>query len=368
MSAIRRFAAWIAIAAVLLCAAGFATVAQSEEPTVTGSTPTLVIPPWEVLYLSMTPPSWKLIVDGTDAYRAAIEINPEPIRTLRYLVELMASTGYIDDPNGVGLHTFFSMQTGALAPEIVRSLRHAGFTHRADVFQQAIELFGPAYPVDNKRRGRSFAYHFLDPTEPTTLDVQAPPTPVDLKLRELGPIFGTNADLKRDITAYVASHPTLITELNQRRDALDPSTRFDFLARQLLVRLDGFAEPDAIERHLATLLQPHRTAVLLALFMGEINNGGMHQFFSNSSGAYAPHVVVELRSLGLDKEADAVAKGLAMFPKPYLVSTTPRRVAHFQRDWNEWDDRLSDLTDDVDIAAIAARVIDFADREQILPR
>ncbi len=71
------------------------------------------------------------------------------------------------------------------------------------------------------------------------------------------------------------------------------------------------------DRDLASRLSSN--LYLLDLFNGEMLNGGVHQFFANTSGDLAQEVVVALREANLPKHADAVQKGVEMFASPYPV-------------------------------------------------
>jgi hypothetical protein len=46
------------------------------------------------------------------------------------------------------------------------------------------------------------------------------------------------------------------------------------------------------------LSTPERVFLLIWEFESEVNNGGFHQYFHNSSGAGAPHVVAALKTVG----------------------------------------------------------------------
>ena len=328
----------------------------------------MTIPVWEVLRMALAPAQWRIGTAGREAYLAEINALAPPARRLRLLVELMASTGYIYDKAEGSLQHFFSQQMGALAPEMLTALREAGLNHRATAFADAMAVFGPTYPVDNKQRGAFFAYHFMDAETMGSMNTDAPPTPADLKLTELSAQFGTNADLKREIEAYVASDPESAAVLAQARHDLADADRLSYLLSQLYSKLDGFAPSSVIETQLDTLPKAYRTLLLLSIFVGEIINGGMSQFFSNSSGAYAPDVLAELRALGLTRAANALARALALFPADYPRSTTPRRKAYFAGGWSDLDAKLNALEPAVDVEAIHAAALAFAARENCLPR
>ena len=164
------------------------------------------IPVWQVLRLSMHREPWKLVTEGRDAYISDINVLPPPIRRLRLLVEPMRSTGYIEDSHQPGgLHSFFSMHHGALAPEILAALREVGFVRRANVFAEGMALFGADYPVANARRGKYFAPNFMGYADGMVPDPLASETAIDVALKQLSPTFGRNSDLKHDIEDYVAS-------------------------------------------------------------------------------------------------------------------------------------------------------------------
>ena len=334
-------------------------VSPSTEPTVP-----MTIPAWQVLRMAMVPQGSSKIIFEPAAYVAEIDALPQPIRRLRLLVELMATTGYTYDTTDDGLHGFFSNYHGALAPHILAALSEAGFDDRAKVLAEAMAAFGASYPVDNAKRGSFFAFNFMGMMNGIFPDPAAQPTAVDIKLKALGAAFGTNANLKREIEAYVAKIPELVAFTAQARANLGNEDRLSYLLSQLFSKLDGFAQPGAIQRQLNALPAPHRTVVLLSIFSGEIVNGGMEQFFSNSSGAYAPNVAAELRALGQTAAADAVARGMALFPAPYPIETNARRLMN--------DDarnvQLDALTVVVDVGAIHQAVVAFAARADWLPR
>lgn len=331
----------------------------SADPTVP-----MTIPVWQVLRMAMVPEGSSKIIFEPAAYMAEIDALPQPIRRLRLVVELMATTGYTYDTTEGGLHGFFSNYYGALAPHILAALREAGFENRAKVLAEAMTAFGVTYPVDSPTRGTFFAANFMGLMNGVLPDPAAPPTAVDIKLHALGAAFGTNAELKRDIEDYVAKSPDLVAFTAQARANLSDDHRMSYLLSQLFSKLDGFAEPGAIQRQLDALPASYRTVVLLSIFTGEIVNGGMEQFFSNSSGAYAPNVAAELRALGQTAAADAVARGMALFPAPYPIATNARRLMSD----DARNSQLDALTDVVDVGAIHQAAVAFAVRANCLPR
>jgi hypothetical protein len=59
----------------------------------------------------------------------------------------------------------------------------------------------------------------------------------------------------------------------------------------------------------------HLLAVHLCTF--EVTNGGLHQYFHNSTGVLAPEAVVGFRAIGLPECAALVEEAMAFFGDPY---------------------------------------------------
>ena len=56
-------------------------------------------------------------------------------------------------------------------------------------------------------------------------------------------------------------------------------------------------------------------ARLIELLEGEINNGGFHQFFYNSTGDETAAMIRALKKIGALKTADIVTRAAAKFPR-----------------------------------------------------
>jgi hypothetical protein len=262
------------------------------------------------------------------------------------------------------VHAYFSNPSGALAPELVVALREAGLPERARVIADAIAAFGQNYPVDDAKRSDFFAHSFLRIKDGIIPDLTKPPTAIDIKLRDMGGAFTEKIKFRDEVEAYAHRDPVLAAALTQARDKLSDNDRLFYLQQQLLPGPSGFGEAATIRAEIEHMPQGYRTVYILMLLGDELFNGGMHQFFSNSSGALAEYAAQALRDVGKDKAAATIDKAIAMFPKPYPVSTGERRRTAFQHDWNEWDDKLDALTGEIDgediqgaVAAYAANTI-----------
>ena len=81
------------------------------------------------------------------------------------------------------------------------------------------------------------------------------------------------------------------------------------------------------------------------MFNMEFENGGVHQFFYNSTGDIAPEVHAAMLALGLTEQAELFASALGMFGDRYTRDNALRRERHFSGKWSDWDKKLSGLTD-----------------------
>ena len=80
-------------------------------------------------------------------------------------------------------------------------------------------------------------------------------------------------------------------------------------------------------------------------FMAETNNGGLHQFFFNDSGAYATDALWSLESVGSSKTADILRRAIMIFPESRVPTDIleRRQVLCDLPDELQWD-RLGELT------------------------
>jgi hypothetical protein len=78
-----------------------------------------------------------------------------------------------------------------------------------------------------------------------------------------------------------------------------------------------YAHPDEFTRGFQAL--PSKAGHLLAAHwcQSEIRNGGLHQFFSNSTGVLAPEALAAFRAIGLAEWADVLAEAMRFFGEPY---------------------------------------------------
>jgi hypothetical protein len=184
--------------------------------------------------------------------------------------------------------------------------------------------------------------------------------------------FGTQHAFLLVVETYVRSRPDLLEDVERARQQIRPSIRVGWLFGQLDKRIDLWQSPDKYRAALAALPEDYQTLYVLEQFEEEFMNGGVHQFFYNSSGAVAPQVVVALRRIGMERQADLLAFGLAHFRTPYPTQTQRRREIYFHNhEWNFWDESLSALTDQIwaveDAGYISLAIEKFARDKGLLP-
>ncbi len=324
----------------------------------------LHIPDYDVLSLAFPPNLGLLVANGRDSYLAELKRDPVPIQRLRLLLGLGE---YTFDASTEGLHGYFSAPAGTLAPQLLAALREAGFPDLAKIVAEAIAVFGPNYPVEDKVRSDFFAQSFLRIQEGIVPDLSKPPTVVDNKLKELGSMLAGKTAFRAEIEAYAARDAVVAAALKHARETLTDEQRLSYLQDQLLPGPSGFGAAADIKARVETMPPSYRTAYVLIILMGEVFNGGTHQFFYNSSGAFAEYVPQALRDVGKDDTARIIETAIAMFPKPYPISTEERRRVSFDHEWNAWDDKLDSFSDAVDNDDISAALAAYAKKQGILP-
>lgn len=236
-----------------------------------------------------------------------------------------------------GLHTFFFLSAAQHAPAIRDALATAGLKREHELFVQAMALFGPDYPFDNDARAKRFSYSSLD----------TPLNDFDAKMLEIARSFGSRDTLAKAMVAYVERTPALWQKIEAKRAQLGEVGRLRYLNQALVRRNNLWDKTDTeVVQVLASLPTEHRTLLVMDIFNAEFSNGGVHQFFFNSSGAVAPEVYDAFRELGLERQAVIYKRALDMFPGTYPRDMQKRRDKFFSEEWGPWDERLQKLTDE----------------------
>lgn len=274
--------------------------------------------------------SVRIVVDPPETYFKKVAALDDDMRRLVLLHTLHESFGRD------GLHTFFFMKGGAVAPAIRDALREAGLTREHDIVVRAMALFGATYPTDEKEREKFFGY-----SQPGG-NLNA----FDQRLLALSRTFGSKEKLAQAIVAFVNRTPALFRRIEALRETLSDSARLRHLTDALAQKIDWSNSATDIQRRLAALPKQERSLIAIEMFNIEFENGGIHQFFHNSSGDIAPEVYDAMVELGLEPQAEIFKRAMAMMKGPFIRDNDRRREAHFAGDWSEWDKTLSAMTDE----------------------
>lgn len=276
--------------------------------------------------------SVRAVVDPPAAFMTAIDGLEPDMRTLVLLDVLRNGLGRD------GLHTYFYMGGGALAPPIREALKAAGMAREHALFSEAMALFGPTYPLEETERAKHYSYSSLD----------TPMSDFDRRMLDIATSFGTRETLGKAITGYVERTPALWQRIEAERAHLGEVARLRYLNQALLERTRNWDTSDAgFVAQFSAMPTEQRALLAMHVFNAEFENGGVHQYFLNSSGALAPEVYAAFVELGLDRQAAIFKRGLDMFGAKYQRDTRKRQARFFDRgDWNDWDKKLSGLTDE----------------------
>jgi hypothetical protein len=288
-------------------------------------------------------PFWGLIDHATGRYAVHAGLEPpeeffkriapldEELRRLVLLVTLQRELGYRD-----GLHTFFLRSGGSLAPAIRDALKDAGLVREHALFARAMSYFGVPYPTDNDVREKLFG------RSKRGGNLNA----FDHALLALDRAFGSREQFADTIVAYVNRNPALFARIEGLREKLGYNDRLRYLIEALDRKVNWEKPADDVARQLAALAKEERHLVALSMFNMEFENGGVHQFFYNSSGDIAPDVLAAMIELGLEPQAEIFKRALALLGEPYIRDNGLRREKRFKGEWSDRDRNLSKLTDD----------------------
>ncbi|MCC7251583.1 DUF4375 domain-containing protein [Hyphomicrobium sp.] len=290
------------------------------------------IPFWELIGHVVGRYAARDILDPPEKFAKSLEPLDPHMRTLVLLYSLQTGMGRD------GLYTYFYRRSGQHAPAVRDALHAAGLAEQRAVFTKAMALFGRTYPSDTELRIKALGYA----TPSGKLNA------LDHSLLALSDTFGSQRGWIATIVAYVNRTPGLWQRIESTRTKLSDAARFEHLSGALLAALDFWQPHEEIRQRLAALAKPERTVLLLAAFNDEFENGGVRQFFYNAAGSVAPEIQEALADVGLERQADLVKRGIAMFQAPYPRDTQHRRETHFHNraDWTDWDERLSVLTNE----------------------
>jgi hypothetical protein len=100
-------------------------------------------------------------------------------------------------------------------------------------------------------------------------------------------------------------------------------------------------------KHISDGTPGQRAIYTTTLFIREVNNGGLHQFFSNSSGIYAKEVLKGFELLGVDKHACILKKAFEFFPDGKVPLDRELRQSCLQKRKNDIKTFFDPLDDEL---------------------
>jgi hypothetical protein len=167
-------------------------------------------------------------------------------------------------------------------------------------------------------------------------------------MMEIALSFGSCENFAAAMVAYVERTPALWQRTEAQRARLGEVARLHYLNLALIRRTNIWDKTDTdVAALLGALPKEQRTLFAMEIFNAEFENGGVHQFFYNSSGIVAPEVYDAFGELGLERQAAIFKRALDMFDAKHPRDLNRRRDEYFSHAvWSAFDKQLSDLTDD----------------------
>ncbi|MDP9836169.1 hypothetical protein J2T09_000911 [Neorhizobium huautlense] len=271
----------------------------------------------------------------------------------RPILMLVAGSQWTSKPGG--LKAFFVSRNSIHVDELLAVLDAEGLNQHAALLREGKAYFGPDYGTELQRyrrwnRGKGdldkdFERYFKE---------------LDARFRQLPRLL--DEAVKR-----IEASPELTAIYEPIRANMPEETRFRRLSGGIFACVDPYDDVDAVLSRLVALPKPYSQIMVVKYFQDEMLNGSVHQAFFNSSGNFMPQVEAALTGWGLTKHAEAVRKGIAMFPTPYPRDIEERR--NFMATKGEdFDAALYELTGPVDDGAMSEAMIRIARENDILPK
>lgn len=267
--------------------------------------------PAELRRVSLT----RVLADETHAFLEKAEGGPKGVakalgrydpkrRGLLALTAMLIGWHHHYEPARLFRHIFCG-GWGNVAPEMVEALADAGAAKQEAAMRSAVAAFDDRSRRDSFRRSERFGRYW------------DPPNALARSMVDLGEAFGTREAFVAVVADYACADPALVAWVADLRGNLTDDDCLGWLIDTLVQRFDTGGDAGAVRARLAAIPNPYRALYLAARAEAEIYNGGVSQYFTNSSGKFAPMAVEALEAIGLPKQAAVIAKGVALFPDPF---------------------------------------------------
>ncbi|MFB9952484.1 DUF4375 domain-containing protein [Rhizobium puerariae] len=298
---------------------------------------------------------YMLDAEGAAEYRAAFSRGLQTFPAAeRPILTLAAADRWTSAPDG--LLTFFVLRDGVLVDDLIQALDAEGLGAHAALLREGKTLFGRDYGTQKER------YDRWSDGSGGIRDAG-----LDFALKGLSERYRKLPRLADEAVKRIAASAELAAIYEPLRAGASDDDRLRFLTSGLWACLNHYGEPEEVAARLSGLPEPYARIIVVMIFEAEMLNGSVHQLFFNSSGGLAPDVVTALRAWGLETHADAVQKGIDMFPSPYPRELNRRRD-FMARQGDAFDEALYELTGPVDDGAMHDAMIRVAKEADILPK
>jgi hypothetical protein len=140
-------------------------------------------------------------------------------------------------------------------------------------------------------------------------------------------------------------------------DALQPGQTYWSLVEPEWLRLNRSWDEDPREFIRQYKATPIEAGHLYAAHwcQSEVNNGGLHQFFYNTTGILAPEALAGLHAIGVSEWSEILREAMAFFGNPYprersvRLKLLPKSDGRKRKEWDPFgafDDRFYDWLED----------------------
>ena len=115
------------------------------------------------------------------------------------------------------------------------------------------------------------------------------------------------------------------TEENHKNMSIDEILQMEDPTSAIIELDDRVNELSDYGEDLSKLTEPQKVLLFVENLEREVNNGGFHQFYFNSSGDYAHETLDALKTIGANKMADILTKANSVWPNQQVPKDRTKR-------------------------------------------
>lgn len=160
--------------------------------------------------------------------------------------------------------------------------------------------------------------------------------------------------------AFIISSLIIFTNCTGQNNQIDSTYMIEEILKiedpiQAIIELDSrLNEISDYGDNIVALSDAEKVVLFVENLEREVNNGGFHQFFWNSSGDFANETLASLKLIGANKTAEIVSRAYSEWPNSTIPSDRQKRQNILEKiedkaeeSWNNCDRQFYEYEEDI---------------------